>query len=60
MREPACGAKQAAFVARDVRTWPVSPVPVVQLFGSDRSESGHPADIVDRSIMTDFVEEVGA
>jgi hypothetical protein len=39
-------------LAGHVCNWPVSSVPVVQQFGSDRSESGHSADIVDRLKMT--------
>jgi hypothetical protein len=32
--------------------WPVTSLAVMQQFGSDRGESGHRADIVDRSKMT--------
>jgi hypothetical protein len=36
----------------DVACWPVTSLAVVQQFGRDRVESGHRADIVDRSKMT--------
>ena len=34
------------------RSWPLSSVAVMQQIGSDRRESGHRADIVNRSKMT--------
>jgi hypothetical protein len=41
-----------AATTRDIRDWPVTSLAVMQQFGSDRGESGHRADIVDRSKMT--------
>jgi hypothetical protein len=42
----------AGYFGPDFRLWPASSVAVIPQFSSDRSESGHGADIVDRSKMT--------
>jgi hypothetical protein len=45
------GTPATAPTSRDIRSWPVSSIAVMQQIGGDRKESGHPADIVDRSKM---------
>jgi hypothetical protein len=43
----------------NVAFWPVTSLAVMQQFGRDRVESGHRADIVDRSKMTRFRHRSG-